>query len=196
MFTLMQLPYEKTALNPYMSDKTLDFHHGKHHQAYVDNLNKLIVSTDLDGLNLEDIIIKTYGKADKQAIFNNAAQVFNHNLFWQCLTPNKEEQVMPENLKSALVSSFGSVEEFYNKFKEVAMSQFGSGWVWLIKNERGLEIIKTPNAENPVALELQPLFALDVWEHSYYLDYQNRRGDFIEAVLRNLVNWQFVATNL
>ena len=196
MFTLMQLPYEKTALNPYMSDKTLDFHYGKHHQAYVDNLNKLIVSTDLDGLNLEDIIIKTYGKADKQAIFNNAAQVFNHNLFWQCLTPNKEEQVMPENLKSALVSSFGSVEEFYNKFKEVAMSQFGSGWVWLIKNERGLEIIKTSNAENPIALKLQPLFALDVWEHSYYLDYQNRRGDFIEAVLHNLVNWQFVATNL
>lgn len=196
MFTLMQLPYEKNALNPYMSDKTLDFHYGKHHQAYVDNLNKLIAGTDLDGLDLEDIIIKTYRQADKQAIFNNAAQVFNHNLFWQCLTPNDEEKVMPEDLRSILVTSFGSVEEFYTKFKEVAMSQFGSGWIWLVKNENGLEIIKTPNAENPLALQLKPLFALDVWEHSYYLDYQNRRGDFIEAVLHNLVNWQFVATNL
>ncbi|MDD3777932.1 MAG: superoxide dismutase [Patescibacteria group bacterium] len=196
MFTLMNLPYEKNALSPYMSEDTLNFHYGKHHQVYLDNLNKLISGTELEDMSLEEIVINSYKQTEKAAIFNNAAQVYNHNMFWQCLSPDEEKRQMPENLSEALVASFGSVEEFYSQFKEVALTQFGSGWAWLVKGEDGLKIIKTANAENPLPLQLKPLLALDVWEHSYYLDYQNRRADFIEVVLQNLVNWHFVASNL
>ncbi|MDI3496060.1 MAG: superoxide dismutase, Fe-Mn family [Patescibacteria group bacterium] len=196
MFTLMTLPYEKNALSPYMSEETINFHYGKHHQAYIDNLNKLIAGTDWESLSLEEIIINSYQQVDKTAIFNNAAQVYNHNFFWQSLSPDSKEKQLPENLQEALIASFGSLEEFQAKFKATALAQFGSGWVWLVKGENGLEIIKTANAENPLVLQLKPLFALDVWEHSYYLDYQNRRADFVEAVLSNLVNWHFVAGNL
>ncbi|MFA6513976.1 MAG: superoxide dismutase [Patescibacteria group bacterium] len=196
MFVLKPLPFAKNALEPYISEKTLEFHYGKHHQTYVDNLNKLIASTEFEGSFLEEIIIKTASQPERVAIFNNAAQVYNHDLFWSCLSAKAEDRNIPEKVLMAINSSFGSLDNFYEQFKTAALGQFGSGWVWLVKGENGLEIIKTTNADNPLAKGLKPLLALDVWEHSYYLDYQNKRVDYIEAVVKNLFNWSFVQTNL
>lgn len=196
MFTLKSLPYEKNALLPYMSDKTLDFHHGKHHQAYVDKLNSLIENTDLEGLTLEEIIIKSYNNKDHQSIFNNAGQVYNHDIFWQSLSHKDEDRKITDKLMMMINNDFGSLDNFYKKFKEAAMSQFGSGWAWLVQKNNNLEIMTTSNALNPLPLNLQPLLALDVWEHSYYLDYQNKRAEFVDNFLKNLINWNFVASNL
>ncbi len=196
MFTLKSLPFAKNALEPYMSEKTLDFHYGKHHQAYVDNLNKLIEGTELANLSLEEIVLKSFEKNEMTAIFNNAAQVFNHNIFWDSLSSKAEDRIIPEEVLSLINSSFGSLENFYTQFKTVALSQFGSGWTWLVKSDKGLEIIKTPNAENPLVRSLKPILALDVWEHSYYLDYQNRRADFVDAIMMNLFNWSFALANI
>lgn len=196
MFTLKPLPYEKEALAPLMSASTLELHHGKHHQAYVDNLNKLIVGTELENLSLEEIIVKTAGNADQVAIFNNAGQVYNHDFFWDSLKPAKEESRPGPKTLTLLEESFGDLENFYNEFKVLAMGQFGSGWAWLVKDGNNLKIIKTANADSPLTRGLKPLLGIDVWEHAYYLDYQNRRADFLEAVLRQLINWQFVENNL
>lgn len=196
MFTLKPLPYSKEALSPLMSSQTLEFHHDKHHQAYVDNLNKLTAGTELENLSLEEIIVKTSGNSETVAIFNNAGQVYNHNIFWDCLKPAQEESVPGPKTLALLEKSFGSLENFYNEFKALAMSQFGSGWAWLVSDGQDLKIMKTTNADNPLTSGLKPLLGIDVWEHAYYLDYQNRRADFLEAVLRRLINWQFIENNL
>lgn len=193
MFTLPSLPFAPEALEPYISARTLEFHYGKHHQGYIDNLNKLIAGTDLETKSLEEIIAVTSGQADKIAIFNNAAQSYNHSFFWQSLKPST--QISPK-LLSLLETSFGSLDNFYNEFKTVATSQFGSGWAWLVKTGAKLEIIKTANANSPDLKVSKPLLVIDVWEHAYYLDYQNRRPDYLEAVIRNLLNWDFAQTNL
>jgi len=196
MFTLSLLPFKQTALEPHISARTLSFHYGKHHQAYVDNLNKLIVDTDLEAESLEDIILKTAGSSNQAAIFNNAAQIYNHDFFWKSLRPVSEEQVPSGKLLDLINSSFGSVENFYAEFKAAALGQFGSGWAWLIKDGEELKIMKTANADTPIVHGVKPLLTIDVWEHAYYLDFQNRRADFVDAVLHNLLNWQFAQTNL
>lgn len=196
MFTLNSLPFPVTALEPHLSAKTLEFHYGKHHQAYIDNLNKLIAGTSLEAANLEDIIRQTAGSANQAAIFNNAAQVFNHDFFWQSLRPADASKEPSVELLNLINNSFGSFENFLTEFKNAALSQFGSGWAWLVKDGAQLKIIKTANADNPLAQNLKPLLALDVWEHAYYLDYQNRRGDYLDAVLKNLLNWEWAQKNL
>jgi len=196
MFTLPNLPFNKNTLEPHISAKTLEFHYGKHHQAYIDNLNKLIVGTDLETASLEDIIMKTKGSADRAAIFNNAAQVYNHTFFWNSLRPVDATLEPSQEVLAVINNSFGSLDNFFNEFKTVAMSQFGSGWTWLVKEGERLKIVKTSNADNPLTQGLKPLLTIDVWEHAYYLDYQNRRADFIEAILRNLINWEFIKNNL
>lgn len=196
MFTLAPLPFDKSALEPHMSARTLEFHYGKHHQAYVDNLNKLIAGTDLEKESLENIITKTAGQADRAGIFNNAAQHFNHTFFWNTLKPAKGPSVPSAAMTAALVKDFGSLEIFYTEFKAAAVGLFGSGWAWLYKEGDALKIMKAANGDNPVAHGSKPVFGLDVWEHSYYLDYQNRRADFVEAVLKNLINWEAVEKNI
>lgn len=193
MFTLPELPFEKTALEPHMSAQTLDYHYGKHHQAYVNKLNKLIAGTDLEDKSLEEIIMATKDDADKASIFNNAAQTYNHNFFWNNLKPGTE---MSEKMKSLINASFGGFEEFVTAFKTAAGAQFGSGWVWLVKDGDKLKFIKTANADTAITHGFKPIVSVDVWEHSYYLDYQNRRPDFVEAVVRNLLNWEFAESNL
>jgi len=196
MFTLKPLPFNIKALEPYISAKTLEFHYGKHHQAYIDNLNKLIIGTEFEGLSLEKIIKRSAGAADKAAIFNNAAQVYNHDFFWQSLSGAKEDREISAHLRHTLETAFGSLDDFYAKIKATGLAQFGSGWVWLAKGENGLEIIKTANADTPIAHGLKPILALDVWEHAYYLDYQNRRGEFLDTCLQHLLNWRFVTINI
>ncbi|MFA6194441.1 MAG: superoxide dismutase [Patescibacteria group bacterium] len=196
MFTLPKLPYELTALEPHVSDKTLEFHYGKHHQAYIDNLNKLITGTNLEKETLENIILAAANDPEKAGIFNNAAQAYNHDFFWKGLRPTGGLMEPAPALLEVINKNFGSLGNFYGEFKKAATSVFGSGWVWLAKDGETLKIMKTANADTPLAHKLQPLWVLDVWEHAYYLDYQNRRADFIEAVLCNLINWEFVAANL
>ncbi|MDD3285808.1 MAG: superoxide dismutase [Patescibacteria group bacterium] len=193
MFTLKSLPYAENALAPHISEQTMRLHHGKHHQAYVDNLNKLVEGTPLADMSLLDVIKASAGQAEKAGIFNNAAQVYNHDFFWDCLRPADQPMAVPTALLEKINQDFGSLEQMMSEFKTVALSQFGSGWAWLVLNGKSLQIIKTANADTAFLHDVKPLFALDVWEHSYYLDYQNRRGDFIDAVLNNLVNWNFVA---
>ena len=193
--TLTELPYNSDSLAPHISERTLDFHHGKHHRAYVDNLNKLIEGTALAGEPLEVIIKKTAGKADKSGIFNNAAQVWNHSFFWQSMKPGGGG--MPSGQAAAKIDSdLGGYDRFSGEFKNAALTQFGSGWAWLVLNNGRLEIIKTPNADTPIVHGLKPLMTADVWEHAYYLDYQNRRGDYLEAFIQHLLNWDFVNANL
>lgn len=196
MFTLSLLPYKKFELEPVISAHTLDFHYGKHHQTYVDNLNKFIAGSELENESLENIIIKTVGQAEKVAIFNNAAQVYNHNFFWNSLKPRETKSEPSEGLLEMINKSFGSLDNFYVEFKAAAISQFGSGWAWLIIENGELKITKTANADTPIAHGLKPLLTVDVWEHAYYLDYQNRRADYVEGVLKNLLNWEFAQANL
>lgn len=196
MINLPQLPYEIDALEPHISARTLEFHHGKHHQAYVDNLNKLIAGTPLDNDSVEHIILKTAGKEGKEALFNNSAQAYNHEFFWNCLRPASSDNLIPVELKNAVIHSFGTWEKMIEELKGAAMSQFGSGWAWLVKEDYNVKIIKTVNADTPLVHGQRPLFAIDVWEHSYYLDYQNRRVDYVNAVIDQLANWDFALTNL
>lgn len=196
MFTLKPLPYEKEALSPLMSSQTLEFHHDKHHQAYVDNLNKLIAGTELEGLSLEEIVVRTANNPERAAVFNNAGQVYNHDIFWNSLKPAKENSQPGPKTMVLIEEFFGSLDNFYNEFKALALSQFGSGWTWLASDGEALKIMKTNNADNPLTSGLKPLLGIDVWEHAYYLDYQNRRADFLEATLKQLINWQFVEDNL
>ena len=182
------------ALEPMISAKTLEFHYGKHHQTYIDNLNKLIAGTDLENQSLEEIIKATANNPEKTAIFNNAAQVFNHDFYWASLKPNSGASGV--KTLELINASFESLEKFKEVFKTTALAQFGSGWVWLVIKEGKLEIIKTANAATPLELGLKPLFVVDVWEHAYYLDYQNRRADYLQALLDNLINWEFLEANL
>lgn len=193
-FTLPPLPYADTALEPHVSAQTLQFHHGKHHQTYVTNLNNLIKDTDLQGQSLEAIIKASHQDPSKMGIFNNAAQVWNHTFFWNCMTPQGGGEPSAAFL-SKINEAFGSLDQFKADFKQAALTQFGSGWAWLVADRGALKITKTANAELPMTYGQTALLTCDVWEHAYYLDYQNRRPDFVQAFLDHLVNWSFVEKN-
>ncbi len=188
---LPDLPYPKEALAPVISERTLEFHHGKHHKAYVDNANKLIAGTDLENLDLEAIVKKTAGDPSKVGIFNNAAQVWNHSFYWKCMKPNGGGAPTGA-VAQKIAADFGSFEKFVEEFKNAGATQFGSGWAWLVLNGDKLQVTKTPNAGNPLTEGMKPILVADVWEHAYYLDYQNRRPDYLTAFVDKLVNWDFV----
>jgi Fe-Mn family superoxide dismutase len=190
-FELPPLPYAKDALAPHMSEQTLDFHYGKHHQTYVNTLNGLIEGTENEGKSLEDIILA----ADPGKLFNQAAQVWNHTFFWSCMTPGGGGD--PDgDVKTAIEQAFGSVDSFKQTFTDKAKTVFGSGWTWLVKGDSGLEIVQTKDADLPLKHGQSALLTIDVWEHAYYLDYQNARPAYIETWLDKLVNWEFAAQNL
>jgi len=193
--TLPDLPYGESALEPGISAKTIGVHYGKHHKGYVDNLNKLIVGTEYEVMTLEKIIKETAGKEDKAAIFNNAAQVWNHTFYWKGMKSNGGGEP-PAGLKERIVGAFGSVEACKKEIAAAAVSQFGSGWAWLVLDGENLKAVKTSNAGVPFTSGMKPLFTIDVWEHAYYLDYQNRRPDYVNAVLDKLINWEFVLENI
>ena len=191
---LPPLPYPDSALAPVISAQTIGFHYGKHHKGYVDNLNKLIQGTDLADASLEQIVRATAGAADKTAIFNNAAQVWNHTFYWNSL--NAVGGAPSGKLAVAIEAGFGGIDGVKKALKDAALGQFGSGWAWLVADGEGkLKVVKTGNAETPLTQGLKPLLTIDVWEHAYYLDYQNRRGDYVQAVLDKLLNWGFAAQN-
>ena len=192
---LAPLPYADNALDPIISAKTMGFHYGKHHKGYVDNLNKLVAGTEFADVPLEKIITATAGKADKTAIFNNAAQTWNHTFYWRSLAP-KGGGEPPAVLKQKIESSFGALEACKKELATAATTQFGSGWAWLVLDGDKLKVVKTGNADVPITTGLKPLLTIDVWEHAYYLDYQNRRADYVNAVLDKLINWDFAAENL
>ncbi|MCL4687336.1 MAG: superoxide dismutase [Burkholderiales bacterium] len=196
MFTLMALPYADNALAPIITPNTISFHHGKHHKTYVDNLNNLVKGTDLEGKSLEEIVKATAGKADKAPLFNNAAQIWNHDFYWKSMKAGGGGAPTGK-LADAINASFGSFEEFRKQMSATTVSQFGSGWGWLVADSAGaLKVVKTGNAEVPFTQGLKPLLTIDVWEHAYYLDHQNRRADYVNAVIDKLVNWEFAAANL
>jgi Fe-Mn family superoxide dismutase len=189
-FALPELPYAKDALSPHISAETLEYHHGKHHKAYVDNLNKLIAGTEFASLSLEEIIKKSSG-----GMFNNAAQVWNHTFYWHCLSPQGGGEPSGE-LGQAITKHFGSFAQFKEQFTDTAIKTFGSGWAWLVKQSDGsLAIVSTSNAGTPMTSGQQALLTCDVWEHAYYIDYRNARPKYLEGFWQ-LVNWEFVAQNL
>lgn len=190
--TLPKLPYAKDALAPHISAKTLDFHYGKHHAGYVEKLNELIAETELAKDKLEDIIKKTSNAPSKSAIFNNAAQAWSHTFYWQSMKPNGGGGARSGAIAEKLKSDLGCYDKFVEEFKTAGVSQFGSGWAWLVLKEGKLEVMKTSNADTPIAHGLKPLLTVDVWEHAYYLDYQNRRADYLDMYIKNLINWDFV----
>ena len=193
-FELPALPFAKDALAPHISAQTFDFHHGKHHKAYVDNANKLIEGTARAEKSLEELIVAAW--TDKNAgLFNNAAQIWNHTFFWNSLKPGGGGAPTGE-LADRINSAFGSLDGFKDEFKKAATTQFGSGWAWLVLDNGDLKVTKTPNAETPIIHGQTALVTCDVWEHAYYLDFQNRRPDFVQAFLDHLINWDFVAANL
>ena len=194
-FELPSLPYANDALAPYMSAETLDFHHGKHHQTYVTNLNNLLKDNELQGASLEDIVIKSSKDTSMAGIFNNAGQHWNHILFWQCMKPNGGGSI-PSELEARLNSDFGSVDQFKEAFIQAGTTQFGSGWAWLAIDNGKLVVTKSANAFNPLVDGMKPILGCDVWEHSYYIDYRNKRPDYLKAFLDSLVNWEFVASQL
>jgi Fe-Mn family superoxide dismutase len=195
LHVLPPLPYAEDALDPVVSANTIGFHYGKHHKGYVDNLNKLIAGTQLADLSLEKLISETTGKADKIAIFDNAAQAWNHTFYWRSLRP-KGGGEPPTALKHRIEASFGTLDACKKELTTAATTQFGSGWAWLVLDAGKLKVVKTGNAETPLTKGMKPLLAIDVWEHAYYLDYQNRRADYVNAVLDGLINWGFAAENL
>jgi Fe-Mn family superoxide dismutase len=194
-FILNKLPYSEDALEPYISARTLSFHYGKHHAGYVDKLNQLCRGSVFAGMTLEQVMTATAGQSDKAAIFNNAAQVWNHAFYWKSLCPAGSSKFSGK-IESAIRDSFGSAETFRKAFVEAALAQFGSGWAWLIEDKGKLAIMKTGNADNPLVHGLKPILTLDVWEHAYYLDYQNKRQAYAEALCEHLLNWEFAASNL
>lgn len=194
-FELPPLPYPKDALEPHTSARTLEFHHDKHHQAYVTNLNNLTKDTPFASQSLEAIIRATAKDESKIGVFNNAAQVWNHSFFWNCMKPKGGGKPAGE-VAQAIDQAFGSFDKFKEEFKQAAVTQFGSGWAWLVRDGGKLKISKTPNAVNPLSQGQTALLTCDVWEHAYYLDFQNRRPDFVQTFLDHLVNWDFVAQNL
>ncbi|GAC1457243.1 MAG: superoxide dismutase [Steroidobacteraceae bacterium] len=194
---LPPLPYGLDALEPVISAATLSVHHGKHHQAYVDKLNELVAGTAFADLTLQALVVQTAGKQEHAAIFNNAAQAWNHAFYWRCLKPVGGQSVpVPGTLGRMIREAFGDLAALKGEFAKAAIEQFGSGWAWLVLDGAQLRIVRTGNANDPLAHHLRPLLALDVWEHAYYLDYQNRRPDYVHAVLDRLINWEFAAANL
>ena len=193
MFTITQfpLPYPTDALVPYISQETLQTHHGKHVATYINNLNQLIENTPYEDVSLQEIILQSANTPQDEKIFNNAAQIYNHNFFFSGMCPNCESKIPDE-----IITAFGSEEKFKDAFKTAATSLFGSGYTWLVRDGDTLRIVNTKDADTPIVHNWQPILTLDVWEHSYYLDYKNKRADFVDAFLNNLVDWNFVAENL
>jgi Fe-Mn family superoxide dismutase len=193
-FTLPELPFDRTALAPNMSAETLDFHHGKHHQAYIDKVNKLLGDTDLEGACLTEVIRAAHERSDKP-LFNNAAQIWNHSFFWQCLAPAGSTRPSGK-LREKINSDFGGEQPLLDKLAKESVDHFASGWTWLILKNDKLEIISLHDADTPVASGITPLLTIDLWEHAYYIDYRNDRAAYVKIVLENIVNWDFVAQNL
>ena len=194
-FQLPKLDYSKSSLSPHMSEETLDLHHGKHHQTYITNLNNLIKNSGLENSSLEEIVKKTSADSSKIGIFNNAGQHWNHILFWKCMKP-KGGGALPGKLEKRISSDFGSVDKFKEQFIQAGVTQFGSGWAWLAIDKGKLIVTKTANASNPLVNNMKPILGCDVWEHSYYVDYRNRRPDYLKSFIENLVNWEFVESQL
>ena len=192
-FELPPLPYAQDALAPHMSAETLEYHHGKHHKAYVDNLNKMIGEKGLDGAKLSEVVLAGKERGEK-GVFNNAGQIWNHSFFWQCLTP--DSQAPTGKLKDMIDETFGGHEKLIEKLKTESVGHFGSGWGWLILNNGNLEVTSLHDGDSPIAHGMTPLLTVDVWEHAYYIDYRNQRPVFVDTVLNNLINWEFVAQNL
>lgn len=190
---LPPLPYADNALDPVISSRTIGIHYGKHHKTYVENLNKLITGTEFSDLTLQEIISATTSQTDKVGIYNNAAQIWNHTFYWNSLSP-KGGGEPPVALKKKIESSFGNLDSCKKELANAAMTQFGSGWAWLVMNGDKLEVVKTANAQIPNGVK--PLLVIDVWEHAYYLDYQNRRVDYVNSVIEKLINWGFAENNL
>ncbi|MEI8394858.1 MAG: superoxide dismutase [Rhodospirillaceae bacterium] len=191
-FELPPLPYAADALEPFMSSQTLHLHHGKHHQTYVTNLNNLTKDSPLAALSLEEVVKTVAGKPDQIGIFNNAGQVYNHNLFWKSLRKGGGGAI-PGALEKKIVEDFGSVAAFKEAFQQAGLTQFGSGWAWLVLDNGKLAIEKTGNADTPLVRGKTPITVVDVWEHAYYVDYQNRRADFLKAYMDNLIDWEAAA---
>jgi superoxide dismutase, Fe-Mn family len=194
-YELPPLPYSYTALEPYLTKATLEFHHDKHHAAYVNNFNTAVQGTDLDQQPIEAVIKAIAGNSEKAGLFNNAAQAWNHSFYWNCIKPGGGGAPTGD-LAQKIAADFGSFEQFVEAFKTAGATQFGSGWAWLVLEGGTLKVTKTANADNPLAHGQTPLLTMDVWEHAYYLDYQNRRPDYMSDFLAHLVNWDFVAQNL
>ena len=191
IFELPKLDYKNDALSPIMSQETLELHHGKHHQTYITNLNNFIKDTEMKDRSLDKIILKSYNDKSMVGIFNNASQHWNHNLFWKCMKPNGGGKIPPK-LEKRLISDFGSIEQFKIDFKQAGITQFGSGWCWLSISNDKLMVTKTPNAVNPLVSNMVPILGCDVWEHSYYIDFRNRRPEYLDKFIENLVNWEYV----
>ncbi len=191
-FKLIDLPYNKDALEPYMSAETLNFHHGKHHNTYVTNLNNLTKDTDLKNLSIEEVILKSYNNKELQGVYNNAGQIYNHNMFWQLMKSPSQETKPSDKFIELAIKSFGSFESFREEFLKQGATVFGSGWVWVYLENNELKIGKYSNADNPLVHNAKPLIGCDVWEHSYYIDYRNARPKYLEAFFDNLLNWDFV----
>ncbi len=195
-FSLPPLPYAEDALEPHISSKTLKLHYGKHHQGYVDKANKLVKGTKYEKMTLEEIMLNTAGKSGKEeGIYNNTAQIWNHTFYWKSMRPDGGRKP-PKNLMKKIEASFGSFEDCKKQLGQAAKDQFGTGYAWLIKDGDTLKAISTEDAENPLAKGMTPLITIDVWEHAYYLDYQNRRAEYVDAVIENLIDWEFAAKNL
>ena len=193
--TLPPLPYPENALEPVISARTIGLHYGKHHRGYVDNLNKLVAGTRYDGMSLEAIVAGSAGHPEATAIFNNAAQAWNHDFYWHSMSPTGGGQP-PAELRQRIEASFGSVDDCRAELARAGVAQFGSGWAWLVLDGDTLRVVATSNADVPQARAMQPLLVIDVWEHAYYLDHQNRRADYVQAVLDKLVNWEFALQNI
>jgi superoxide dismutase, Fe-Mn family len=189
-FTLPDLPYAHDALQPYMSKETLEYHHDKHHKAYVDNGNKLLAGTEFEGKSLEDIVKGSFGK--NAPLFNNAGQHYNHLHFWQWMKP-KGGGAIPGALEKKIVQDLGSLDKMKEDFIQAGIGQFGSGWAWLAVKDGKIAVMKTQNGESPLVHGGKPILGVDVWEHSYYIDYRNRRPDYLKAFVENMVNWEHVA---
>ena len=194
-FELPKLDYANSALSPIMSEETLDLHHGKHHQTYITNLNNFIKDTDMADKSLEEIIVDSSKDKAKAGIFNNASQHWNHNLFWKCMKPSGGGK-LPPKLEKRIVNDLGSVEQFKKDFIQAGTTQFGSGWCWLSVSNGKLVVTKTANAANPLIENMKPILGCDVWEHSYYIDYKNRRPEYLNNFVEKLINWEYVESLL
>ncbi len=195
-FVLQPLPYDKTALSPTISPTTMELHYEKHHRGYVDKLNKLTAGTPMSGQSIENVIAKAWGDPKLATVFNNAAQVWNHDFFWQSMSPAGGTRALAEKMGLSIEASFDSYEKFEQKFVESALAQFGSGWAWLVVDGGRLKVMTTDDAVTPMVLGVRPLLTCDLWEHAYYLDYQNDREKFVRAFLARLANWDFAAEQL
>ena len=194
-FDLPKLDYKNNALSPIMSEETLDLHHGKHHQTYITNLNNFIKDTDMANKSLEDIIMESSKDKAKAGIFNNASQHWNHNLFWKCMKPKGGGKI-PSKLEKKIIDDLGSVDQFKKDFIQAGTTQFGSGWCWLSISNGKLVVTKTANAANPLIENMKPILGCDVWEHSYYVDYRNRRPEYLNNFVDKLINWEYVESLL